>query len=88
MFVDSHGNRYDDLLIQWMGKPKRVAVDYPYLFGFDSSFIEVHDIVSGDLKQLIPCIASQVSDKDICTVVNGHTTQVQRLTALGNCFLH
>jgi hypothetical protein len=86
--VDSFGKRYDELQIKWMGKPKRVAVDYPYLFGFDSNFIEVHDIVSGELKQLIPCNATQVSENTVCVQVNDNTTQVQRLTALSNCFLY
>ncbi|KAI7848668.1 CNH domain-containing protein [Circinella umbellata] len=40
--------------IEWEGAPQSVAFSYPYIIGFDSRFIEVRHVETGELVQVIP----------------------------------
>ncbi|CAO3599660.1 unnamed protein product [Absidia cylindrospora] len=54
-YIDKKGRRVrSDWIMQWEGHPAAFAFRYPYLVAFDSSFIEIRDINSGDIVQVIP----------------------------------
>jgi RHO1 GDP-GTP exchange protein 1/2 len=37
----------------WAGDPSRFSLIYPYIVAFDSSFIEIREVESGNLQQII-----------------------------------
>ncbi|KAI7903065.1 CNH domain-containing protein [Cokeromyces recurvatus] len=52
--VDVHGTLVKDAhIIEWEGVPQSVAFYYPYVIGFDSRFIEVRHIETGELVQIL-----------------------------------
>ncbi|KAI9023021.1 CNH domain-containing protein [Phycomyces nitens] len=54
-FIDKKGKRLrEDWSIQWEGNPTTCVFRFPYVVAFDSTFIEVRHIDTGDLHQVIP----------------------------------
>jgi RHO1 GDP-GTP exchange protein 1/2 len=64
-FVNKNGWRAkNDWMVSWEGMPTacgnyirimaNVAVQYPYLFAFEPSFVEIHSLETGALAQIIP----------------------------------
>ncbi|KAI8049960.1 citron-like protein [Syncephalis plumigaleata] len=54
-YVDERGKRsWPDWLVTWEGEPSAFAVDYPYILAFDSKFIEIRHVITGELEQVIP----------------------------------
>ncbi|KAI8377728.1 CNH domain-containing protein [Radiomyces spectabilis] len=53
--VDSHGSFIRDayLWIAWEGTPHSIAFYYPYVIAFDSRFIEVRHVETGQLVQVL-----------------------------------
>ncbi|RCH90408.1 RHO1 GDP-GTP exchange protein 2, partial [Rhizopus stolonifer] len=43
-----------DWLINWEGHPLSFVYHYPYILAFDSSFIEIRHVNTGELVQIIP----------------------------------
>ncbi|KAJ7132313.1 Dbl-like domain-containing protein [Mycena epipterygia] len=55
VYVDRHGDpRRGATTIEWEGNAERVALHSPYILLFDSRFIEVRNIETGRLAQIIP----------------------------------
>ncbi|KAG5653612.1 hypothetical protein H0H81_011984 [Sphagnurus paluster] len=55
LYVDKHGDPSRQAgTVEWEGTAERVAVHLPYVLIFDSRFIEVRDIDTGRLVQIIP----------------------------------
>ena len=55
LYVDRHGDPSRSVqTIEWEGTAERVACHPPYVLLFDSRFIEVRDIATGRLCQIIP----------------------------------
>ncbi|KAK4519709.1 uncharacterized protein ATC70_009949 [Mucor velutinosus] len=53
-YIDKKGRRIrPDWIINWEGHPTAFAFCYPYIVAFDSSFIEIRHVNSGDLTQII-----------------------------------
>eukprot|EP00834_Sanchytrium_tribonematis_P004884 NODE_264_length_11354_cov_1.067170.p9 type:complete len:112 gc:universal NODE_264_length_11354_cov_1.067170:6110-5775(-) len=53
-FVDRSGRRAKpDFVIYWEGQPKQFAFCMPFILAFDDSFIEIRDVNTGDLEQII-----------------------------------
>ncbi|CAG8796492.1 8236_t:CDS:2, partial [Racocetra persica] len=53
-FITKEGWRSrPDFLITWEGTPTSFAYRYPYIFAFESSFIEIRHIETGLLEQVI-----------------------------------
>ncbi|KAI8071775.1 CNH domain-containing protein [Gongronella butleri] len=53
-YIDKKGRRSrPDWLIQWEGHPTAFAFRYPYIIAFDANFIEIRDIDSGKIVQVI-----------------------------------
>ncbi|KAK9702283.1 RHO1 GDP-GTP exchange protein 2 [Basidiobolus ranarum] len=53
-YIDNAGHRSrPNLLIEWEGQPTNLAFHYPYLIGFDPSFIEIRNVETGALEQVI-----------------------------------
>ncbi|KAI9469053.1 MAG: CNH domain-containing protein [Benjaminiella poitrasii] len=53
-YIDKKGRRIrPDWLINWEGQPTAFAYRHPYVLAFDSSFIEVRHVNTGDLTQII-----------------------------------
>lgn len=49
-FVDNQGwRKKDSHIIHWEGEPQKFAIWYPYILAFDSSFIEIRKIHTGEL---------------------------------------
>ncbi|QRV74912.1 Rho guanine nucleotide exchange factor [Ceratobasidium sp. AG-Ba] len=54
-FLDKFGKRArEDWLVKWHGTPTSFAVQYPYLFAFESEFTEIRHCTTGELLQLVP----------------------------------
>ncbi|KAI8053465.1 CNH domain-containing protein [Syncephalis plumigaleata] len=54
-FVNKNGRRSrPNWLVTWEGEPSAFAINYPYILAFDSKFIEVRHVVTGELEQIIP----------------------------------
>ncbi|OAD77836.1 hypothetical protein PHYBLDRAFT_86363, partial [Phycomyces blakesleeanus NRRL 1555(-)] len=54
-FIDKKGKRLrDDWAIHWEGSPTACVFRFPYVVAFNSTFIEVRHIDTGDLHQVIP----------------------------------
>lgn len=46
-YIDSKGNRlFTKFLIEWEGTPESFAFSYPYVMAFDSSFIEIRNVIT------------------------------------------
>ncbi|KAJ7173704.1 CNH domain-containing protein [Mycena filopes] len=55
VYVDKHGEpRRGNTTIEWEGNAERVALHAPYILLFDSRFIEIRNIETGRLAQIIP----------------------------------
>ncbi|KAJ6561073.1 signal transducer [Mycena vulgaris] len=55
VYVDRHGDpRRGAATIEWEGNAERVALHSPYILLFDSRFIEIRNIETGRLAQIIP----------------------------------
>ncbi|KAJ7708817.1 Dbl-like domain-containing protein [Mycena rosella] len=55
VYVDRHGDpRHGAATIEWEGNAERVALHAPYILLFDSRFIEIRNIETGRLAQIIP----------------------------------
>ncbi|KAI8370340.1 uncharacterized protein BYT42DRAFT_581901 [Radiomyces spectabilis] len=53
-YIDGKGNRtFPNFLIEWEGYPEAFAFNYPYVMAFDPSFIEIRNIITGELEQVI-----------------------------------
>ncbi|CAG8554215.1 4215_t:CDS:10 [Ambispora gerdemannii] len=52
-YVDKHGELSRQRTVEWEGKPTAVAMQYPYVIGFDQQFIEIRHVQTGDLAQII-----------------------------------
>ncbi|KAL0142370.1 CNH-domain-containing protein [Mucor lusitanicus] len=53
-YIDKKGRRIrSDWIINWEGHPTAFAFRYPYIVAFDSSFIEIRHVNTGDLTQII-----------------------------------
>jgi len=53
-FIDNHGSlAKNHKLIEWDATPDYVALYYPYILAFEPHFVEVRDVESGDLVQVI-----------------------------------
>lgn len=49
-FVDNQGwRKKDSHIIHWEGEPQKFAIWYPYILAFDSNFIEIRKIDTGEL---------------------------------------
>ncbi|KAL0094792.1 CNH domain-containing protein [Phycomyces blakesleeanus] len=53
--VDNHGSFIEEnySCLTWEGDPQAVAFCYPYVVGFDSRFVEVRDVITGELVQTL-----------------------------------
>ncbi|ORZ06022.1 CNH domain-domain-containing protein [Absidia repens] len=53
--VDTHGSFVQESYswIAWEGKPHAIAFYYPYVLAFDSSFIEIRHVETGELVQIL-----------------------------------
>ncbi|KAI7850157.1 hypothetical protein BDC45DRAFT_519118 [Circinella umbellata] len=68
-YIDSKGNRtYKKFRIEFEGTPEAYAFSYPYVIAFDPNFIEVHNVINGELEQII-------RGRDIQCISNGHKTE-------------
>ncbi|KAF9525947.1 Dbl domain-containing protein [Crepidotus variabilis] len=55
LFVDRHGNSSRSTgIIEWEGTADRVAMHAPYILLFDTRFIEIRQVETGRLVQIIP----------------------------------
>jgi hypothetical protein len=54
LYVDKHGETSrPNGAIEWEGNAERVALHFPYILLFDSKFIEIRHIGTGQLSQII-----------------------------------
>ncbi|RCI06133.1 hypothetical protein CU098_012465 [Rhizopus stolonifer] len=52
--VNMHGSFVRDAtMIEWEGVPQSVAFYYPYVIGFDTRFIEIRHVETGELVQIL-----------------------------------
>ncbi|KAI8328261.1 CNH domain-containing protein, partial [Chlamydoabsidia padenii] len=76
-YIDKKGRRVrEDWMMQWEGHPTAFAYHYPYLAAFDTSFIEIREIETGHLAQVIPgnnirCLKPDPSDVIHCVMEDG-----------------
>lgn len=69
-YIDSKGNRlFNKFLIEWEGAPESFAFSYPFVMAFDSSFIEIRNVVTGAIEQII-------RGKQVKCLNNGHKTEL------------
>ncbi|KAI7906587.1 uncharacterized protein BX663DRAFT_497013 [Cokeromyces recurvatus] len=69
-YIDSKGNRlFVNFLIEWEGNPEGYAFCYPYVMAFDSTFIEIRNVITGTIEQVI-------RGKEIKCLNNGHKTEL------------
>ncbi|KAG1141973.1 hypothetical protein G6F37_006144 [Rhizopus arrhizus] len=53
-YIDSKGNRlFKKFLIEWEGSPEFFAFSYPFVIAFHSSFIEIRNVFTGTIEQII-----------------------------------
>ncbi|GET57652.1 putative GDP/GTP exchange factor Rom2p [Rhizophagus irregularis DAOM 181602=DAOM 197198] len=52
-YVDKHGELSRPTVVEWEGKPEAVAIQLPYIIGFNPLFIEIRDVQTGKLCQVI-----------------------------------
>ncbi|KAI9270465.1 CNH domain-containing protein [Phascolomyces articulosus] len=73
-YIDKKGRRArSDWLIRWEGQPTAFALNFPYIAAFDSTFIEVRHMDTGDLVQVIPgknirCLKPDAMDTIYCAM--------------------
>ncbi|ORX62362.1 hypothetical protein DM01DRAFT_1299021 [Hesseltinella vesiculosa] len=78
-YIDKKGRRSrPDWLIQWEGNPTAFAFRYPYIIAFDTNFIEIRDIDSGQIVQVIPgsdirCLKPDPLDTIYCVMQDDKT---------------
>ncbi|KAI9480525.1 MAG: hypothetical protein EXX96DRAFT_501510 [Benjaminiella poitrasii] len=69
-YIDSKGNRlFVNFLIEWEANPEGYAFCYPYVMAFDSSFIEIRNVITGAIEQII-------RGKQIKCLNNGHKAEL------------
>ncbi|CAG8443691.1 6434_t:CDS:10 [Acaulospora morrowiae] len=51
--VDKYGELSRKNVVEWEGHPDAVALQLPYIIGYNSSFIEIRDVETGELIQPI-----------------------------------
>lgn len=67
-YIDEEGHRFKgDWIVKWEGTPTAFALHYPYLLAFQSSLVEVRDVRTGTLSQVIV-------GSDIRCLDSGHGT--------------
>ncbi|ORY00784.1 hypothetical protein K493DRAFT_298708 [Basidiobolus meristosporus CBS 931.73] len=53
-YIDNDGHRSrPEFFMEWEGQPTTLALHYPYLIGFNPSFIEIRNVETGALEQVI-----------------------------------
>ncbi|ORX96189.1 hypothetical protein K493DRAFT_259840 [Basidiobolus meristosporus CBS 931.73] len=53
-YIDNAGHRSrPEFFMEWEGQPTNLAFHYPYLIGFSPSFIEIRNVETGALEQVI-----------------------------------
>ncbi|KAI7848142.1 CNH domain-containing protein [Circinella umbellata] len=73
-YIDKKGRRArPDWMIRWEGQPTSFALNFPYIAAFDSTFIEVRHMDTGDLVQVIPgknirCLNPDAMDTIYCAM--------------------
>ncbi|CAG8531735.1 8249_t:CDS:10 [Cetraspora pellucida] len=72
-----HGELSRKNVMEWEGHPETVALHLPYIIGFDPLFIEIHDVETGKLLQVIPgknmrCLNDNSSGKHAIHAVMHH----------------
>ncbi|GLB38987.1 putative CNH domain containing protein [Lyophyllum shimeji] len=57
MYIDKEGkpSARSAPIVEWEGPAECVAFQRPYVFIFNTSFIEIRDVATGHLVQIIPC---------------------------------
>lgn len=61
-YIDSKGNRlFNKFLIEWEGAPESFAFSYPFVMAFDSSFIEIRNVVTVSVLSTIQLIHDSAS---------------------------
>ncbi|KAI9033768.1 CNH domain-containing protein [Phycomyces nitens] len=69
-YIDAKGNRTRrDFIIEWEGHPQSFAFSYPHVIAFDPSFIEIRNVETGELEQVI-------KGDNIRCLSNGHKTEL------------
>ncbi|CAI2166631.1 17036_t:CDS:10 [Funneliformis geosporum] len=76
-YVDKHGELSRTMVVPWEGKPEAVALQLPYVIGFNPLFIEIRDVHSGELRQVIPgkslrCLNDNSSGRNAIHAVMQH----------------
>ncbi|KAI8384448.1 uncharacterized protein BYT42DRAFT_529476 [Radiomyces spectabilis] len=53
-YIDGKGNRvHPNFFIEWAGAPECFSFHFPYVIAFEPSLIEIRNIITGDLEQII-----------------------------------
>jgi hypothetical protein len=53
-FIDKMGRRArDDFIVYWAGNPSYFTFLYPYIIAYEPSFIEIRNLETGYLQQVI-----------------------------------
>ncbi|KAI9282533.1 hypothetical protein BY458DRAFT_428538 [Sporodiniella umbellata] len=69
-YIDSKGNRlFKKFLIEWEGVPDSFAFSYPFVVAFHATFIEVRNVFTGTIEQIL-------SGKQMTCLNNGHKTEL------------
>ncbi|KAG6885341.1 hypothetical protein C0993_002970 [Termitomyces sp. T159_Od127] len=92
LYVDKHGEpSRQNGTVEWEGTAERVAFHAPYFMIFDTRFIEIRDLVTGRLVQIIPgndlrCIwdGRGVSSSVMATPLGDHIIQEAQVHAVMN----
>ncbi|CAG8705449.1 11904_t:CDS:10, partial [Dentiscutata erythropus] len=76
-YVNKHGELSRKDVMEWEGHPEAVALHLPYIIGFDPLFIEIHDVETGKLLQVIAgknmrCLNDNSSGKHAIQAVMQH----------------
>ncbi|RIB30027.1 CNH domain-containing protein [Gigaspora rosea] len=76
-YVNKHGELSRKDVMEWEGHPEAVALHLPYIIGFDPLFIEIHDVETGKLLQVIAgksmrCLNDNSSGKHSIQAVMQH----------------
>ncbi|CAG8438590.1 10628_t:CDS:10 [Funneliformis caledonium] len=76
-YVDKHGELSRTTVVPWEGKPEAVALQLPYVIGFNPLFIEIRDVHNGELCQVIPgknlrCLNDNSSGRNAIHAVMQH----------------
>ncbi|CDH56451.1 rho guanyl nucleotide exchange factor [Lichtheimia corymbifera JMRC:FSU:9682] len=68
-YIDGRGNRnHRNFKIEFEGAPEAYAFAYPYVVAFEPNFIEIRNVITGALEQII-------RGRDIRCLNNGHKTE-------------